>query len=147
MIKTKDFTLFQTGRLTEWGKYIYKNNNVPSTEGKLFLKELLGLTGMEVSINKLKPGEGIPFYHKHKNNEELYIFLKGRGQFQLNGNIFDIQEGSVVRVYPEVIRAFRNNSSEDLYFIVIQAKVGSFSGEGISDGIGSGSPVQWKPKY
>lgn len=145
--KGKSFSLLQTGRLDEWGNYIYENAKVPVTQGKLFLKELLGLTGMEISINKLKTGEEIPFYHRHKENEELYIFIKGKGQFQVDGNMFDVQEGSVVRVVPEGVRAFRNNSSEDLYFIAVQAKTGSFSGESISDGVCVGMPAKWQNRH
>jgi len=46
----------------------------------------------------------------------------------------DVKEGTVIRVAPEGVRTWRNDSSEDLYFIVIQAKAGSYSGKEISDG-------------
>jgi len=110
---------------------------------KLFLKSELGLTGMEVSLNKLLPGEGMGFYHTHRANEECYIVLKGNGQFQVDGRVFEIGEGTVIRVAPQGVRAWRNNSSEALYLIVIQARAGGFSGENISDGKGAGAPVDW----
>jgi len=139
--------MFQAGGLNEWRNHIFENSRVPATRGKLFLKELLDLTGMEVSLNVLRPGEMIPFYHKHRKNEELYIFIKGRGQFQIDGEIIDVREGSVFRVAPEGVRAYRNHSGENLYFIVIQAKAGSFADVGISDGIGTGSPVEWPRNF
>ena len=46
---------------------------------KLFEKEKLGLTGMEISINNLVANEGNPFVHTHQQNEELYIVIKGSG--------------------------------------------------------------------
>ena len=49
------------------------------TTGKLFLKDLLNLSSMEVSINALKPNEKASFNHYHVNNEELYLVLKGSG--------------------------------------------------------------------
>lgn len=98
---------------------------------------------MEVSLNKMLSGEGVPFYHGHKANEELYIFLKGKGQFQIDGEVIDVSEGTVIRVAPDGIRAWRNNSSEELYFIVIQARSDNFSGSNISDGKGTGAPVNW----
>ncbi len=142
-IEKQNFTVIHIKNFNELDRYIFEHPKVPTMIGKMFLKNELKLSGMEVSINKLSPGMKMPFYHKHKENEELYIFIKGKGQFQVDGEIINIQEGTVIRVSPEGVRVWRNNSSEDLYFIVIQAKVGSFSGENISDGIGVEGDVAW----
>ncbi len=112
-------------------------------EGKLFLKELLGFTGMQISMNKLPAGVSVPFYHQHKQNEEAYLFVKGKGQMQVDGETFDVEEGSVVRIAPHGSRVLRNNSNEDLHFIVIQAQEGSLKQETFEDGIPSSSPVAW----
>jgi uncharacterized cupin superfamily protein len=53
--------------------------------GKLFLGELVNLTSMDVSLNKSFPNTGVSFFHSHKNNEELYIFLKGAGEMVFDG--------------------------------------------------------------
>jgi uncharacterized cupin superfamily protein len=53
-----------------------------TVNGKIFLHELLGLTGSEISFNKLPPKKSMLFYHKHQQHEEVYIFLSGEGQFQ-----------------------------------------------------------------
>jgi uncharacterized cupin superfamily protein len=47
--------------------------------GKYFIGKELGLTGCEVSLNRLPAGKGMPFVHTHKKNEELYIVLRGSG--------------------------------------------------------------------
>ena len=141
--KNSSFSVIRTGRLDDWRDYVFEHPKVPITSGKLFLKELLNLSGMEISVNRLAPGEGIPFRHKHRENEEVYIFVRGRGQFQVDGGVFDVEEGSVVRVAPAGVRAYRNNSTEALCFIVIQAKAGSFSGGSISDGLEAGTDVAW----
>ena len=98
------FSVIRTGRLDDWRDYVFEHPKVPITSGKLFLKELLNLSGMEISVNRLAPGEGIPFRHKHRENEEVYIFVRGRGQFQVDGEVFDVEEGSVVRVAPAGVR-------------------------------------------
>lgn len=140
----KNFTVANIGRWEELDNYTFTHPNLPGGfPRKLFLKKQLELTGMEVSLNKMLPGEGVPFYHAHKSNEELYIFLKGKGQFQVDGEVIDVKEGTVIRVTPPGIRAWRNNSSEELYFIVIQARSDSFSGSNISDGKGAVAPVNW----
>ncbi|NEX60750.1 cupin domain-containing protein [Noviherbaspirillum sp. 17J57-3] len=111
--------------------------------GKLFLKEPLGMTGMEVSLNKLPAGQGMPFYHKHKTHEELYIFLKGSGQFQVDGRVVPVREGTVIRVAPDGSRTWRNDSQEDLYYIVVQAMAGSMAATDIEDGVPLPERVTW----
>lgn len=111
--------------------------------GKLFIKEFLGLTSMQVSMNKLPAGVEVPFYHQHKENEELYIFVKGKGQMQIDGQIIDVQEGSLVRITPGGTRTWRNNSNEDLYYIVLQAKEGSLRQDTFDDGVPVEKQVSW----
>jgi mannose-6-phosphate isomerase-like protein (cupin superfamily) len=62
---------------------------------------------------------------------------------QIDGQTFDVQEGSIVRVSPDGSRTIRNNSSADLYFICVQAKNGSVNCETFEDGIRSDSTVTW----
>jgi len=111
--------------------------------GKVFLKDFLKLTGMEISVNKVPAGGESPFLHKHKNNEEVYLFIKGKGQFQVDGQVFDVQEGSVVRIAPEGVRALRNNSDEDLYYICIQATQDSLKAWTATDGVIVEGPINW----
>lgn len=112
-------------------------------EGKLFLKQILNLTSAEISLNKLKPGQSIPFYHKHRLNEEIYLFIKGNGEFQVDDTVFPVSEGTVVRVDCNGERCWRNNSDEDLYYIVIQSRAGSYEGGTSEDGIGVQKRVSW----
>ncbi len=143
-VEGQNFTVAHIGKLADLDEYIFKHPILPGEySGKLFLKNELKLTGMEVSINKLPPGSQMPFYHKHKENEELYLFIKGKGQFQIDSEVIDIHEGTVIRVAPDGVRIWRNNSSKDLYFIVIQARAGGMSKENISDGIGVKQSVEW----
>ena len=43
----------------------YAKTNI-GNEGRVELHEALGLTGAEVSVNKLPAGAGVPFVHAHK---------------------------------------------------------------------------------
>jgi len=73
-----NFTVAKVGKWTDLDAYSFNYPNLQQPQyGKLFLKHELGLTGMEVSINKMAPGEQMPYSHKHKTNEELFIFIKG----------------------------------------------------------------------
>lgn len=102
--------------------------------GKYFIGKELGLTGSEVSLNRLPAGKGMPFVHAHMKNEELYIVLRGNGTFFVDGDEFPVQEGSLIRVAPAGERAFKAGS-EDMYFICIQAQEGSLSQATLEDGI------------
>ena len=66
--------------------------------GKQFLKDTVGTTGCEISFGTIEPGQAAPFFHSHKQNEEIYIILSGAGDFQVNDTAFPIAKGSIVRV-------------------------------------------------
>ena len=57
----------------------YTKTNIGS-EARVELHEKLGLTGAEVSINQLPAGAGVPFVHAHRNNEEIYGIIAGKGK-------------------------------------------------------------------
>ena len=110
--------------------------------GKYFLGQELGLTGCEVSLNRLPAGKGMPFVHSHKKNEELYIVLRGSGIYYLDGEEFPISEGSLIRVAPDGERAWKAGD-EDLYFICIQAEGGSLTQATLEDGKRMETKASW----
>ena len=140
--KTGNFTVLKLGELAKLNQFTF---SVPgfSVEGKKFLKDDLGLTSMEASLNKMVPGGGMPFHHRHQENEELYFFIRGKGQFQLDGKTLDVSEGTVIRVSPSAARCWRNNSKEDLYYLVVQAKANTMKGSTGSDGVVLNDEVRW----
>ena len=114
-------------------------------KGKYFIGQNLGLTGCEVSLNRLPAWKGMPFVHTHKKNEELYIVLKGSGIFYVDGEEFPIQEGSLIRVAPDGERAWKAGA-EDLYFICIQAEAGSLTQATLEDGVRPPTRASWMKK-
>ena len=140
-----NYTAVNLGVFTQLHQYVYQAPGIPfAWEGKVFLQQLLNLTSGEISLNKLSPQSSIPFYHKHRENEEVYIFVGGEGEFQVDGNIFPIGEGSVIRVAPDGERCLRNSSTnEDLCWIVIQSRVNSHEGGTIEDGYRVKKAVTW----
>ena len=62
--------------------YAIKNlNGWKNVTGKIFLGEELGMTGAEVSFQRLAAGEDAPFYHAHKTHEELYVIISGQREY------------------------------------------------------------------
>ena len=115
-------------------------------KGKIFLKEALALTGTEISLNKIPVGAApVPsFWHHHQQNEEIYIFIGGEGEFYVNDEKMNVQEGSVISVKPSARRIWRNTSStQDLFFIVIQAKENALTQYTREDGVRDDVPLPW----
>ena len=77
-----NYTTYNPGSMAKWKDYDVEFPGL-KIEGKHFLKEFLGFTGCEISIDSMAPGANMPFYHKHTMNEEAYIFLKGKGRCRL----------------------------------------------------------------
>lgn len=94
-------------------------------EGKQFVKEATGATSCEISFGTMPTGQAVPFFHSHKANEENYIILSGAGKFQVDDEVFDISEGSVIRVSTGCDRNLKCTSAEPMTYICIQAKEGS----------------------
>ncbi|MDY6782136.1 MAG: cupin domain-containing protein [Cyanobacteriota bacterium] len=136
------------GQLSELRQYTFAAPGFPlEVEGKIFLNEILQLTSAEISMNALLSKKSIPFYHKHRLNEEIYIFIRGTGEFQVDDRVFPVGEGTVVRVDPPGERCLRNTSeSEELCWIVVQGRAGSQSDRAIADGIGIEKRVSWVGK-
>ena len=103
----------------------------------------LGCTGSEFSFQMFQPGTETGFKHTHKSHEELYFFLSGNGEFQVDDKIFPITEGTVVRVSPDGKRSVRNNGDTPLVMLCIQYKANTFNSEDANDGVILQEQVKW----
>ena len=83
-----NFKKEEIGKISEVGKN-YEN-------GKAFLHDLLGLTSCEISVSAMPAGVKLPFNHKHKQNEEVYIFLKGEGSMTLDNEVVNSRKELVL---------------------------------------------------
>ncbi len=102
-------------------KLFHNDMSAPRTE----LHEALSLTGAEVSVNNLPTGVSIPFVHAHTHNEELYIILKGKGEFFVDGEEFAVVEGDCVRVDPLGQRCLKAADNSALSYLCIQTRKNS----------------------
>ena len=139
-----NFTCFHAGSMEGWSEFQLEPPAVPRpARGKLFLQTLLGSGGLEMSLNVVPPGKGIPFLHRHQHNDEVYVVIGGRGQFLVDDECIDVAEGSVLRMGPAAARAWRNNSDAPLYFPCIQYRADSVIQSGTLDG----QKVEGKPAW
>lgn len=109
--EAKNFSAISVGRLNELGEYVLELGPEMKIPGKVFGGAALKATGAEFSFQSFAPGTETGFLHTHKTHEELYFFLSGKGEFQVDGQIFPVAEGSVVRVAPAGLRSVRNNGN------------------------------------
>ncbi len=144
LIRGKNFSAANVGKFADLDNYKLDVPRLQRTiTGKLFAKEILGFTSMQISMNKFPPGVRVPFSHQHKQNEEAYIIIAGKGQMQIDDQTFDVEEGSIVRVGIQGGRCIRNNSDQPLYYICIQAKENSLDIDTFDDGIPGDKKVIW----
>lgn len=139
----QNFSAISVGKLSELGDYLLEMGPEVRIPGKVFGGAAVQATGAEFSFQLFQPGTETGFLHTHKNHEELYFFLKGKGEFQVDGQVFPIGEGSVVRVAPEGRRSVRNNGDEPLVMLCVQYRAQTFTADDVTDGNILSEPVKW----
>ena len=126
-IKTgKNFTAVSVGKLNEIKDYVLPMGDI-EIPGKVFVGQALQATGSELSFQVLVPNQDSGFLHTHKTHEELYFILKGKGEYQVDGEIFSVSEGSIIRVAPNGKRALKNTGKDEMLMLCIQYKANSFA--------------------
>lgn len=138
-----NFSAISVGALNELGDYVLELGPEVKIPGKVFGGAALGATGSEFSFQVFQPGTESGFLHTHKNHEELYFFLSGKGEFQVDGEVFPIAEGSVVRVNPAGKRSVRNNGTTPLVMLCVQYRGNTFTSEDAADGVILNEEVKW----
>ncbi|MHC1790430.1 cupin domain-containing protein [Solidesulfovibrio sp.] len=113
------------------------------TAGRMTFKDILDLSGSELSVNALPAGISIPFTHSHKRNEEVYVVLSGKGQFYVDGEEFAVAQGSVIRVSPAGERCLKADASGPVLYLCIQTEANSLVQATENDGVIVASKPSW----
>ena len=88
----KNYSAVSVGKMNEIIEHVLPMGPDVTIQGKVFAGQAVGATGSELSFQTLVPGQDSGFLHTHKTHEELYIILKGEGQYQVDGEIFPVSE-------------------------------------------------------
>lgn len=86
--KGANFSAANFGNLAAIKDYVLELGPEVKIPGKVFGGQAVGANGGEFSFQVFAPGQETGFLHTHKNHEELYFFLRGRGSFRLTGRSF-----------------------------------------------------------
>ncbi len=123
----KNYAAVNVGKMNEIIEHELPMGPDVTIKGKVFAGQAVGATGSELSFQTLVPGQDSGFLHTHKTHEELYIILKGEGHYQVDGEVFPVSEGAIIRVSPEGKRALKNTGNDNLTMLCIQYKANSFT--------------------
>ena len=66
----------------------------------------LELEQFVISYQRIAPNFRIPFGHKHKNQEEVYVVVGGSVRVKLEDEIVELRQWDAVRVPKETMRGF-----------------------------------------
>jgi mannose-6-phosphate isomerase-like protein (cupin superfamily) len=66
----------------------------------------LDLEKSGLSYQRLPPGYRFPYGHTHKNQEEVYVVVRGSGRMKLDEEIVELGEWDAVRVPPGMWRGY-----------------------------------------
>jgi mannose-6-phosphate isomerase-like protein (cupin superfamily) len=78
-------------------------------EGKIearMARVALELENAGVSYQRLAPNYRMPFAHKHKNQEEVYVLVSGSARAKLEDEIVDLKPWDALRVHKDTVRGF-----------------------------------------
>ena len=70
-------------------------------------------------------GVGVPFVHSHKENEEIYGILAGKGKAVIDGETVDLTAGDWLRIAPAAKRQFFAADDSGITYLCIQVKENS----------------------
>src|SRR6476469_3385628 len=84
-----------------------------------------------LTYRRMPPGTGGrgSYGHRHKTQEELYLVVEGTLTFKVGDDVFEAPAGTAVRVAPETLRSFHNDSDADVVLVITSVKAESYDGE------------------
>jgi mannose-6-phosphate isomerase-like protein (cupin superfamily) len=80
----------------------------------------LELENSGVSYQRLAPSFRLPFGHRHKRQEELYILVNGSARMKLDDELVDLKQWDAVRVPNDTMRSIEAGP-EGAEFIAVGA--------------------------
>ena len=82
-----------------------KFGHSPNLEAR-FAGIALGLENSGLSYQRLAPNFRLPWGHKHRRQEEVYLLLSGSARAKLGDEIVELKPWDALRVAPETMRGF-----------------------------------------
>ena len=77
----------------------------PGLEAR-FARSALGLEKSGITLFKVAPDFKVPFAHRHREQEEVYLVLRGSATVVFEDERAELGEWDAVRIPPDVARSF-----------------------------------------
>jgi quercetin dioxygenase-like cupin family protein len=80
-------------------------DRAPGIEGR-FARKHLDSRDLGISLFSYAANLRSPMAHSHREQEEAYVIVSGSGRVLLDDEVHELRQWDVLRVAPEVVRAF-----------------------------------------
>ena len=98
--------------LNDIGGKVIKDNEVYKLKDNAFGNKLV-LSSTFLRANQHTTG------HKHEGQEEVYFFVKGKGEMLIDDNRFPVEEGDVICINDGEFHKVHNTGDFGLYFVCV----------------------------
>lgn len=98
--------------LNDVGGIVVKDNDT------YVLKDNTTLNNLVVSSTYLKPNQSTRG-HSHAGQEEVYVFVDGSGEMELDDNRFEVNTGDMILIEDGVFHRVHNTNNKPLYFVCV----------------------------
>jgi mannose-6-phosphate isomerase-like protein (cupin superfamily) len=78
--------------------------DMPSEVEARFARRSIGGETLGLSLFTLAPGFRVPFGHKHANQEEVYVVVRGSGRVKVEDEIVELAEWDAIRFGMDTMR-------------------------------------------
>ncbi len=84
------------------------------------LAKQLGATRLGARLWRLRPGQAST-WHRHAEEEELYVLLEGRGRVRVEDETYELQPQDALLVEPHALRQIFNDTEDEALWLVVGA--------------------------
>lgn len=70
-------------------------------------------------IEELMPANTSEQIHYHNFSEQYFHILNGTATFEIEKEIIEVNKGEGIHIYPQVVHQIKNQTNENLEFLVI----------------------------
>ncbi len=104
----------------------------PSLETRM-ARVPLGMENSGLSYIRIAPGFRIPFAHKHKQQEEVYVLVNGSARIKIEDEVRDLRQWDAVRVHRDTVRGFEAGDDGAEFLAIGAPNTGPGDAEMIQD--------------
>lgn len=92
--------------------------DIVKKDDRYIVKDNKSLKNLVVSSTNLFPGKSTSG-HSHAGQEEVYQFIFGNGEMELDEERFPVNAGDIVLIQDGVFHRVHNTGTTDLYFVCV----------------------------